>query len=107
MLLNCFQFGSGMIAASAKDGNEFDDENGNFDVVNSNRTNNSKSDHNSSSISAVRLQISVNEIKCCRKVTLKGVYGDSAILKQFINMFKKKIFELVSYLPGGNAELLS
>jgi len=27
-------------------------------------------------ISAIRLTISVNEIKCCRKMTLKGLYGE-------------------------------
>ena len=27
-------------------------------------------------ISAVRLQISVNEFKSCRKITLKGLYGE-------------------------------
>ena len=31
-----------------------------------------------SQISAIRLYITVNEIKCCRKVTLKGLYGDNA-----------------------------
>ena len=29
-----------------------------------------------SPISAVRLQLSVNDIKGCRKITLKGLYGD-------------------------------
>ena len=27
-------------------------------------------------ISAIRLQISVNDTKGCRKITLKGLYGD-------------------------------
>lgn len=30
-----------------------------------------------SQISAVRLSLSVNEVKCCRKVGLKGLYGDN------------------------------
>ena len=49
----------------------------------------------------MRLQISVNEIKCCRKISLKGVYGDAAILKLFISQYRKRIHELVSRLPGG------
>ena len=52
-------------------------------------------------ISAIRLQISVNEVKCCRKISLKGVYGDPGILKVFISHYKKRIHELVSRLPGG------
>ena len=40
-------------------------------------------------------------------MTLKGVYGDHNILKTFISVFKKKIFEFVSQLPGGNVDLLS
>ena len=36
-----------------------------------------KEQPNESTISAVRLQISVNEAKCCRKITVKGLYGDS------------------------------
>lgn len=35
-------------------------------------------------ISAVRLQLSVNEAKCCRKITLKGLYGDPARIQEFI-----------------------
>lgn len=27
-------------------------------------------------ISAIRLQITVNEVKCCRKIALKGMYGE-------------------------------
>jgi hypothetical protein len=41
-----------------------------------------------SSISAVRLQLTVNEAKCCRKITLKGLYGDPARLQEFIQAFK-------------------
>lgn len=92
---------------SQKDGNvEFDDEN-QLETVTSTRSGISNKKENNSSISAVRLQISINEIKCCRKVTLKGVYGDPNVLRKFINMFKKKIFEHVSQLPGGNVDLLS
>ena len=55
-----------------------------------------------SSISAVRLQISINEIKCCRKISLKGLYGDQALLKNFIGIFRKKIHDFVNSLPGGS-----
>ena len=39
---------------------------------------------NNSPISAVRLQITVNDVKGCRKITLKGLYGDGELLKTFI-----------------------
>ena len=38
-----------------------------------------------SPISAVRLHIIVNDVKGCRKITLKGLYGDSELLKTFIS----------------------
>ncbi len=38
-----------------------------------------------SPISAVRLQVTVNDIKGSRKITLKGLYGDSELLKRFIS----------------------
>ncbi len=41
-----------------------------------------------SPISAVRLQISINDVKGCRKITLKGLYGDSELLKSFIAQFR-------------------
>lgn len=39
-----------------------------------------KVDDKESPISAVRLQLSVNDLKGCRKVTLKGLYGDQDLL---------------------------
>ena len=44
-----------------------------------------------SPISAVRLQISINDVKGCRKIFLKGLYGDSELLKQFIAQFRIKL----------------
>jgi len=44
-----------------------------------------------SSISAVRLQINVNDTKGCRKITLKGIYGDRISLKRFIDSFKARL----------------
>jgi hypothetical protein len=35
-----------------------------------------KRDHQTQEISAVRLQMAVNDIKLCRKITVKGLYGD-------------------------------
>ena len=55
-----------------------------------------------STISALRLQISINEIKCCRKVALKGLYGDQTLLKNFIGIFRGKIHDFVNTLPGGS-----
>ena len=48
-----------------------------------------------SPISAVRLQISVNDIKGCRKITLKGLYGDIDLLKAFVASFRVKMHQLV------------
>jgi hypothetical protein len=50
-------------------------------------------------ISAIRVQINVNEIKCCRKITLKGLYGEYNRLQQFSNVFRTSIHQLVSNLP--------
>ena len=50
-----------------------------------------KGNHVESTISAVRLQISVNDDKGCRKIALKGIYGDKLILKQFVDAYKKKL----------------
>ena len=43
------------------------------------------------SVSAVRVLISVNEEKSCRKVTLKGLYGDFKIIRIFFKFFNRKI----------------
>ena len=51
-----------------------------------------------SPISAVRLQISVNDAKACRKITLKGLYGEKELLENFINTFKTQIHEQVANL---------
>ena len=48
-----------------------------------------------SPISAVRLYILVNDIKGCRKITLKGLYGDSELLKRFFAQFRQKLQSLV------------
>ena len=48
-----------------------------------------------SPISAVRLHITVNDVKGCRKITLKGLYGDSELLKSFISQFRQRLHALV------------
>ena len=50
-------------------------------------------------ISAIRLQISVNEIKCCRKIALKGLYGDNARLQEFTNTFVARVTDCVNNMP--------
>ncbi|CDW76663.1 UNKNOWN [Stylonychia lemnae] len=52
------------------------------------------SQQNDSFISAIRIQISVNEQKCCRKIHLKGLYGEITRLQEFSNSFKNKINEI-------------
>ena len=55
-----------------------------------------------SPISAVRLQITVNDIKGSRKIILKGLYGDSELLKRFIAQFRQRLTQLVKS-EGGNS----
>jgi len=49
----------------------------------------------SAPISAVRLQIMINDVKGCRKIILKGLYGDSDLLKTFISQFRQRLQSLV------------
>ena len=67
MLFKCFPFTEG--GRSGKDGDMTGD----------------------SPISAVRLQLSVNDMKGCRKITLKGLYGDAMLLKAFISGFRSRV----------------
>jgi hypothetical protein len=53
-------------------------------------------DDKESPISAVRLQLSVNDLKGCRKITLKGLYGDQDLLKAFIDNFRQRVINLVN-----------
>ena len=46
-------------------------------------------------ISAVRLQILVNDVRTCRKILIKGLYGDYEMIKSFISDFKAKLVVLV------------
>ena len=55
-----------------------------------------RSDSKESPISAVRLQLSVNDLKGCRKLTLKGLYGDQELLKTFIANFRTRTINLVN-----------
>ena len=48
-----------------------------------------------SPISAVRLHIMINDVKGCRKIALKGLYGDSDLLKTFITQYKIKLQQLI------------
>ena len=48
-----------------------------------------------SPISAIRLQITVNDVKGCRKIFLKGLYGNTELLKNFMAQFKAKLTSLV------------
>lgn len=63
---------------------------------------NSDSKHetpNEATISAIRLQITVNEAKCCRKIAVKGLYGDQVRLQEFTQAFKDSIQEAVERIP--------
>jgi len=37
------------------------------------------------------MTLSVDEIKCCRKITVKGIYGKQDVLRSFVQAFKKKL----------------
>jgi hypothetical protein len=43
------------------------------------------------SVSAIRIMISVNESKSCRKITLKGLYGNFVAIRTFFKFFNRKI----------------
>jgi hypothetical protein len=77
MLFKCFPFTEG--GRSGKDGDMMGD----------------------SPISAVRLQLSVNDMKGCRKITLKGLYGDAMLLKAFISGFRSRVQDLVRRSTDG------
>lgn len=42
-------------------------------------------------MSAIRILISVNEAKSCRKVTIKGLYGNYHSIRSFFKLFNRKI----------------
>ena len=50
-------------------------------------------------ISAVRLQISVSDSTGKRKITLKGLYGDIELMKQFVSNFRTKMHAHVKNCP--------
>lgn len=58
-----------------------------------------KEQQTESFISAIRLQILNNEVKVCRKITLKGLYGEQQRLQDFVSAFKARIYEQVQCLP--------
>ena len=43
------------------------------------------------SVSAIRINLSVDESRGCRKITLKGLYGKFTIVKSFFKYFNRKI----------------
>jgi hypothetical protein len=45
------------------------------------------------------MTLSVDEVKCCRKITVKGIYGRQEVLKTFVAAFKKKLTETANLLP--------
>ena len=60
-----------------------------------------------STISVIRLQLGVDEIKCCRKITLKKVYGPPTPIILFIAQFRKKLTDQTNSLPGNlNSDFL-
>ena len=44
-------------------------------------------------ISAVRLHIGINEAKSCRKITVKGLYGDVDLIREFLSTFRRKVHD--------------
>ena len=66
-----------------------------------------KSKESESIISALRLQISINDVKCCRKVSLKGLYGDHSKLQGFVGTFKNKLHGFVQTIPQEKREVES
>jgi hypothetical protein len=60
-----------------------------------------------SSMSAVRLSITINDTKGCRKVSVKGIYGDKVALKRFIDSFKEKLHYLAKADNKKNSKPMS
>ena len=58
-----------------------------------------QTDTSNNSISAVKLSIQVNEVKCCRNIMLKGLYGDQNKMQEFINQFRGEINAQLRFLP--------
>lgn len=48
------------------------------------------------------MQVSVDEIKCSRKITLRKIYGHDQVVKDLVIAFKKKLVEVCNSLPGGH-----
>jgi hypothetical protein len=38
-------------------------------------------------------------VKCCRKLTVKGLYGDTARMQEFIRVFRSIVTEKVAEIP--------
>ena len=111
MFMNCFPINlvSGASTPRGKQkslyANQADlDDNNVFDTNNDQSFSGSQSARGSqqSSISAVRLQIRLNEVNNFRKITLKGLYGSNSLIKSFIDQFKKKLNELLQKQAGPN-----
>jgi len=47
---------------------------------------------NENLLTAVKIEISMNEIKLCRKVRVKGLYGSVKKIQKFIEAYKKDLF---------------
>ena len=52
-------------------------------------------DGSGSTVCAIKLQISVNDVKGCRRVIVKGLSGENSKVNQFTSQFRASVHELV------------
>lgn len=49
----------------------------------------------SENITAIRISVTNNETRVCRKIIVKGLYGNQRVVATFQNAFKRKISDAV------------
>lgn len=49
------------------------------------------SSEDDTNVSAMRIMVTVNESKSCRKITLKGLYGNYLLIRTFMKFYNRKI----------------
>lgn len=56
---------------------------------------NKRESSSDSFISAIKLEINVNEGKLCRRIKLKGLYGGYNRIQSFVTQFKADLFSKI------------
>lgn len=56
-----------------------------------------------SAVCAIKLQISVNDVKGCRRVIVKGLSGENSKINQFTGQFRAAVHDLVRLSQSQNS----